>query len=83
MSPLCEECGGPFPVHARGTLGYNLLYSELTLESDSEVLGATCEQIGLPPLSLVTGAAADSSQAHFKLAGELAELFKLGDAYDR
>jgi adenylyltransferase/sulfurtransferase len=83
INPLCEECGGPFPMLGGETPGYPVLYTELSLESDTEILHTTCGQIGLPPLSLVEGACEDSSSAHFKLAGSLAELFELGDAYER
>jgi molybdopterin/thiamine biosynthesis adenylyltransferase len=83
MNPHCEECGGPFPVLAGQSPGSPGLYHYLTLKSNPEILRATCEQIGLPPLSLVAGAGEDSSSAHFRLAGSLAELFELGDAYVR
>lgn len=80
MNPLCEECGGPLPVLGGDAPSSPLLYSELSLESDPEILRATCVRIGLPPLSLVAGARGDSSPVHFRLAGSLAEIFESGDA---
>jgi molybdopterin/thiamine biosynthesis adenylyltransferase len=83
MNPLCEECGGPFPVLVGESLGSAFVYEELSMESKPEILGATCEQIGLAPLSLVEGIVEGSASAHFKMAGSLAELFEPGDAYER
>ena len=83
MNPLCEECGGPFPVLSGRKPDPFGLHTELTLESDPEILSATCRQIGLAPLSIVTAAGEDNSSAHFRLAGSLADLFKSGDAYER
>lgn len=83
MNPLCEDCGGPFPVIGGEAPDYTTLYSELSEESDSEILRATCGQIGLPSCTLVEGIGEDSSSAYFRLAGSLDELFQLGDAYER
>lgn len=82
MTPLCQECGGPFPVLGGEPPSSPGLYPEISLESDPEILRATCGQIGLPPLSLVAGACGDSPLVYFRLAGSLAELFQSGDAYE-
>jgi molybdopterin/thiamine biosynthesis adenylyltransferase len=83
MNPLCEDCGGPLPVLGGEPPAFPILYSELSLESDPEILRATCGQVGLPPLSLVAGTRGDSSPVHFRLAGSLAELFESGEGYER
>lgn len=83
MNPLCKECGGPFPVIRGEMPGSSGLYTELTLESNPEILSATCRQIGLPPLSLVAASGEDASSGHFRLAGSPADLFESGDAYER
>lgn len=81
MSPLCEECGGPFAVLDGEPPSSPGLYTEISLDSNPEILRATCAQVGLPPLSLVAGAGEESSSVHFRLAGTLAELFQTGDVY--
>lgn len=83
MTPLCEECGGPFPALGGEPPAYPILYTEISTESDPDVLRTTCGRIGLPPLSLVAGTCGDSAPVHFRLAGSLAELFESGDAYER
>lgn len=83
MNPLCEECGGPHPVLGGEPPAFPLLYPELSLESDPEILRATCGQIGLAPLSLVAGTRGDSSPVHFRLAGSPADIFEPGDAYEQ
>jgi molybdopterin/thiamine biosynthesis adenylyltransferase len=83
MNPLCEECGGPFPVLRGKKPDPFGLHQVLTLESDPEILSATCRQIGLPPLSIVAASGEDDSSAHFRLAGSPADLFESGDIYER
>lgn len=80
MTQFCEECGGPFPALGGELPASPVLYAEVSLESDPEVLRATCGQIGLPPRALVAGTCGDSSPVHFRLAGSLAEIFESGDA---
>ncbi len=86
-NPHCSACGGPFPI-TQNHNGSSYAVSELTLNSKPEVLRATCRSIGLPPLCLVFGAAADSDQAYFEngpppalfeLPGSLNQLFESGD----
>ncbi|HEV2915104.1 MAG TPA: ThiF family adenylyltransferase [Pyrinomonadaceae bacterium] len=79
MTPRCEECDGPFPVSNTASPGSPDVYPELTLESNPEVLRATCRQIGLPPLSLVRATGEDSASALFELGGSLSELYESGD----
>jgi molybdopterin/thiamine biosynthesis adenylyltransferase len=83
MNPRCEECGGPFPVLRGAPPGAAPYYPELSPESDTEILSATCRQVGLPPLSLVTASGEGSSTTNFRLAGSPADLFESGDAYER
>ena len=85
MNQRCADCGGPFPVIKPAIRSSPDIYAELTLESNADVLAATCEEIGLPPLSLVAAAGAGSSTMSydrpnafrlFQLPGTLDELYQ-------
>jgi hypothetical protein len=78
MNPHCEDCGGPFPALRGEAPASAGLYQEIS-ESDTEILGATCRQVGLPPLSLVFASGNGSAPATFRLAGSPADLFESGD----
>lgn len=78
MSPRCEEHGGPFPALRGDAPRSAELYQEIS-ESDTELLGVTCRQVGLPPLSHVFASGDGSISAAFRLAGSQSDLFKSGD----
>jgi molybdopterin/thiamine biosynthesis adenylyltransferase len=78
MNPRCEDHGGPFPALRGEAPASAGLYQEIS-ESDTEILGATCRRVGLPPLSHVFASGDGSVSTTFRLAGSLAELFKSGD----
>jgi len=88
MSQRCSECGGPFPVIEGAKPSSPDIYSELTLDSNHEVLDASCKEIGLPALSIVAATDAQSSIMFydrsnslrlFQLPGSLDELYQRGD----
>jgi molybdopterin/thiamine biosynthesis adenylyltransferase len=85
MNQRCADCGGPFPVMKPATRSSPDIYADLTLESNADVLAATCEEIGLPPLSLVAAIRAGSATTSydrpnafrlFQLPGTLDELYQ-------
>ena len=85
MSQRCADCGGPFPAIKPAVRSSPDIYAELTLESSADVLAATCEEIGLPPLSLVAATSAGSSTTPydsrnvfrlFQMPGTLDELYQ-------
>jgi molybdopterin/thiamine biosynthesis adenylyltransferase len=78
MTPRCRECGGPFPLAAGDARPAPILYRELTLRSNPEVLQVSCRQLGLPPLSLVR-ASAGGVVTQFELAGSLQEIYQAGE----
>jgi molybdopterin-synthase adenylyltransferase len=89
MTPSCSNCGGPFGTMAGVVPTSPDTYTELTLRSNSEVLRATCRQIGLPPSSFLEAAREDSvaglsdeeaSVVLFQLPGSPQEFYKSGDA---
>jgi molybdopterin/thiamine biosynthesis adenylyltransferase len=88
MAPRCSMCGGPFPVLNGDAPSSPNLYPELSPQSNPEVLRATCRQIGLSPLALVSATSENSTAAHsdnadsfalFQLPGTLQELYEIGD----
>lgn len=81
LDPRCSQCGGLFRAFERGHRSRTpVSYSEITLESNPEVLRSSCRQIGLRPLSLVEAESGTVGRSLFELAGSLEDLFETGDA---
>ncbi|HYG08527.1 MAG TPA: ThiF family adenylyltransferase [Pyrinomonadaceae bacterium] len=79
ISPRCDECGGDFPLVLGDTAAAPILYRELTPRSNPEVLATSCQQIGLPPLSLVRASGVEGVTTLFQLAGSLQEIYQAGE----
>ena len=82
-SPKCTNCGGPFPPNDLEAANSAIVYTQITNDSDSELLSLSCRQIGLPPLSIVEVAVRRGASTFFELAGSIDHLFNSGDAYER
>lgn len=82
MSPLCSIDNGPFSRLNGGAAGGQISYPEITVRSNTEVLRATCREVGLGPLSMFEAAAndavfydADSPATRFEMPGSIEELY--------
>jgi molybdopterin/thiamine biosynthesis adenylyltransferase len=83
MSPFCERCQESDTNQPEEVItGPPVYYTQLSLNLNAEVLQATCQKVGLPPLSLVEAFTADYPSRYFELAGSLDHLFNLGDYHD-
>ena len=81
MHQRCSDCGGPFPVMKHASPSSPDIYSELTMESNPDVLAATCKEIGFAPLSLV-GATDTGSLKMFYDGPDSLRLFQLPGSLD-
>jgi hypothetical protein len=82
MQPRCRDCGGQFPVATNDATDSPIVYVHITTDSEPELLGLSCRQIGLPPLSFVEATARGSESIIFEMAGSIDHLFNLGDAHE-
>jgi molybdopterin/thiamine biosynthesis adenylyltransferase len=78
-SPRCEECGGSFPRETEDISSTPLAYCQLTPAHRPRLLQVSCEQIGLPPLSLFEVTGQGGASKFFELAGSVEQLYRLGD----
>lgn len=82
MQPRCCDCGGQFLLQTHNVTDSPIVYTHIMTGSAPELLGLSCRQIGLPPLSLVEATARGSESTIFELAGSIDHLFNLGDAHE-
>lgn len=84
MNTRCSGCAGPFTAIEQGDVDLSAtVYTQLSFESGPEILGATCVEVGLPPLSIVEATAEGEQSKFFELSGNINDLFQQGDAYDQ
>lgn len=82
MQPRCSDCGGRHPLQTHDVTDSPIVYTQIMADSAPELMGLSCQQIGLPPLSLVEATVPRSESTIFELAGSIDHLFNLGDAHE-
>ena len=83
MDARCSECKG---LSANGKLAASIntptVYSQLTAGCNEELLSTPCQDVGLPPLSIIEAIDEASTVKLFELSGTVDDIFQLGEDYD-
>ncbi|MBI1828232.1 MAG: ThiF family adenylyltransferase [Thaumarchaeota archaeon] len=76
MMPYCKDCGGQFSILDVNYLSSPLVYTELSMDSTSAILNATCQQVGLPYSTIVEASDQNNQSKFFELSGNAEDLFE-------